>query len=140
MKLQNRRYPSPMATEDDVREICASLPGATEGSGEQFGFSVTVKGKAKGFLWSWMERIEPKKARVVNRSVLAVRVPNLLAKDMILQSDPAAFFTEDHYNGFPAVLVRLEAISREDLEPLVVEAWKCMSEGAGKRNRRSDGL
>ncbi len=127
-----------MATEDDVREICAGLPGAVEGTGEQFGFSVIVKGKAKGFLWSWMERIDPKKARVVNRSVLAVRVPNLLAKDMILQSDPSVFFTEDHYNGFPAVLVRLEAISKEDLEPLVVEAWKCMAAGGRSRNQRSD--
>ncbi|MFO0769038.1 MAG: hypothetical protein U0231_20155 [Nitrospiraceae bacterium] len=44
---------------------------------------------------------------------------------MILASDPVAFFTEDHYNGFPAVLVRLEAISVDDLRPLVIEAWKC---------------
>jgi hypothetical protein len=116
-----------MATEDDVRRICSGLPGAVEGQGEQFGFGVIVKGKAKGFVWSWLERVEPKKRRMVNRSVLAVRVPNLLAKDMILQSDPKAFFTEDHYNGFPAVLVRLDAISSEELEPLVIEAWKCVA-------------
>lgn len=116
-----------MAEEDDIRRICAHLPGAVEGEGEQFGFGVTVKGKQKGFLWSWMERIDPKKSRKVNRSVVAVRVPNLLAKEVILQSNPAAFFTEDHYNGFPAVLVRLEAISCEDLEPLVIEAWKCLA-------------
>lgn len=116
-----------MATEDDVREICAGLPGAAEGAGEQFGFSVLVKGKAKGFVWSWLERIEPKKRRVVNRSVLAVRVPNLLAKDMILQSNPEAFFTEDHYNGFPAVLVRLDSISADELEPLIIEAWRSVA-------------
>jgi len=116
-----------MATEDDVREICAGLPGAVEGSGEQFGFSVLAKGKAKGFVWSWLERIEPKKRRVVNRSVLAVRVPNLLAKDMILDSNPEAFFTEDHYNGFPAVLVRLDALSADELEPLIIEAWRSVA-------------
>lgn len=116
-----------MATEDDVRRICAGLPGAIEGQGEQFGFSVIVKGKAKGFVWSWLERVEPKRRRKVNRSVLAVRVPNLLAKEMILQSDQRAFFTEEHYDGFPAVLVRLEAISSEELEPFVIEAWKCVA-------------
>lgn len=116
-----------MATEDDVRAICAGLPGAFEGEGEQFGFSVLVKGKPKGFVWSWLERVEPKKRRVVNRSVLAVRVPNLLAKQMILDSNPEAFFTEDHYNGYPAVLVRLDAISADELEPLVVEAWRSVA-------------
>lgn len=116
-----------MATEDDIRRICAQLPGAVEGESEQFGFCVTVKGKQKGFLWSWMERIDPKKGRKVNRSVVALRVPNLLAKEMILESDREVFFTEDHYNGFPAVLVRLDRIEAEELEPLVIEAWKTLA-------------
>ena len=29
---------------------------------------------------------------------------------MLIASDPEKFFTEPHYNGFPAVLVRLAAI------------------------------
>lgn len=113
-----------MATQDDVRSIAAELPGAVEGT-DRFGFSVMVKGKAKGFLWTWAERIHPKKARVINEGVIAVVVPNLLAKEMILESNPEVFFTEDHYNGFSAVLVRLDKISAEDLRPLLVEAWKC---------------
>jgi hypothetical protein len=113
-----------MATQDDVRAIASKLPGAIEGE-DRFSFHVLIKGKAKGFLWTWAERVHPKKARVINEGVIAVVVPNLLAKEMILESDPAVFFTEDHYNGFSAVLVRLEAISVEELRLLVEEAWRC---------------
>ena len=112
-----------MATHDDVRRICSRLPGAIEGSG-RFAFEVEVKGKMKGFCWSWAERVEPKKARVVNDDVLAVSVPNLEAKEVLLASDPVKFFTEPHYNGYPAVLVRLEAIPAEELEDLLLEAWR----------------
>jgi hypothetical protein len=113
-----------MATQDDVRRICSKLPGAVE-DGERFGFSVEVKGKPKGFLWSWAERIDPKKARVHNDGVIAVIVPSLGVKEIILQSDSEKFFTEPHYNNFPAVLVRLAAIEPDELEDLIVEAWRC---------------
>ena len=113
-----------MANQDDVRKTASKLPGAKEGTA-RFGFSVDVKGKPKGFVWSWAERIDPKKARVPNDAVLAVLVPNLTVKDLLLQSDPEKFFTEPHYNGYPAVLVRLEAIPADELEDLIVEAWRC---------------
>lgn len=115
-----------MASLDDVRKIASKLPGAIEGA-ERFGFSVMVKGRAKGFLWSWAERIHPRKPKVINNDVLAIIVPNLLAKDLIIASNPSVFFTEDHYNGYPAVLVRLGPISPEELEPLIIEAWQCTS-------------
>jgi len=113
-----------MATHDDIRRIASQLPGAVEGFG-RFGFSVMNKGKAKGFVWTWLERIHPKKGRVPNESVLAFSVRNLTEKEIILGSDSEKFFTEPHYNGYPAVLVRLAAIDAEELEPLVIEAWRC---------------
>jgi len=113
-----------MATQDDVRRIASHLPGAVESAG-RFEFEVLVKGKMRGFAWSWAERVDPKKARVINDSVLAVSVPNLTTKDMLIESAPDKFFTEPHYNGFPAVLVRLEAVSLIELEDLLVEAWRC---------------
>ena len=113
-----------MATQDDVRRICSRLPGAVEGEG-RFGFSVEVKGKAKGFVWSWAERVHPRKARVPNDGVLAVLVPDLTTKEIVLGLDSDAFFSEPHYNGFPAVLVRLAEITPDDLAPLVVDAWRC---------------
>ncbi len=113
-----------MATQDDVRRIAASLPGAVA-SEDHFAFSVMVKGRAKGFAWSWNERIHPKKPKVANPNVLAVSVPNLNAKDLFLSTDPDKYFTEPHYNGYPAILVRLEAVEPAELEDLLVEAWRC---------------
>jgi hypothetical protein len=45
----------------------------------------------------------------------------------LLGSDPAKFFTEPHYNGFPAVLVRLSEVDVAELEELVTEAWRCQA-------------
>lgn len=111
-----------MATHEEIRAVAKRLEGSVEGE-ERFGFSVIVGGKAKGYCWSWLERIDPKKARVVNDSVLAVLVPNLEIKEALLAADPVALFTEPHYNGYPAVLVRLESMSIADLAPLLEQAW-----------------
>ncbi|MDQ6827888.1 MAG: hypothetical protein M3081_03385 [Gemmatimonadota bacterium] len=92
-----------------------------------FAFSVPTKGKLKGFVWVWMERIDPKKPRVANPGVLAVRVANLAQRDLMLAAEPMKFFTEPHYAGFPAVLVRLDAVSVADLKVLIAEAWRCMA-------------
>jgi hypothetical protein len=109
-----------MATLDDVRRITLSLPGTTA----EDGFAVLNKGKYKGFAWLWNERIDPKKPRVPNPEVLAVRTANLDEKEYLLAADPDIFFTEPHYNGFPAVLVRLANIEADELEELLIDAWR----------------
>lgn len=115
-----------MADQDDVRRIALALPGTSE-SDDHFGFSVLNKGKAKGFVWAWNERIDPKKPRVPNPEVVAVRVAGRLDKEALLASDERKFFTEPHYNGFPAVLVRLPEIERDELEELIADAWRCQA-------------
>ena len=118
-----------MATQADVRRIAMSLPGTEEGK-DRFGFSVVNKGKSKGFAWVWNERVDPKKPKVPNPGVLAVRVANNAQKDLIIASDSKKFFTEPHYNGFPAVLVRLKAVTVSDLKVLLAEAWRCQAPAA----------
>jgi hypothetical protein len=115
-----------MATQADVRRIALSLPAA-EQLPDRFAFSVRSKGKLKGFAWVWMERVVPNKPRVPNRGVLAVRVANLADKDGLVAAEPAKFFTEPHYEGFPAVLVRLEAVTVADLKRLLADAWRCQA-------------
>ncbi len=124
-----------MATQADVRRIALSLPDTEEGAG-QFAFSVRTKGMLKGFAWVWMERVVPKKPRVANRTVLAVRVANLIQRDLLISAEPAKFFTEPHYNGFPAVLVRLPAVSVADLRALLKEGWRCQSTTAPAKPRK----
>jgi hypothetical protein len=115
-----------MATQADVRRIALSLPEVEEVPG-RFAFSVRNKGKLKGFVWVWMERVEPKKPRVPQPDALAVRVASLAEKERILALDPLKFFTEPHYDGFPAVLVNLPAVTVRELEPLITAAWRCQA-------------
>ncbi|MFL5579571.1 MAG: hypothetical protein ACJ8AO_04285 [Gemmatimonadaceae bacterium] len=124
-----------MATQADVRRIATALPGVEEAAGS-FAFSIRVKGKPKGFLWTWMERVEPKQPKVPNSGVVAVRVANVAARDVMIAAEPAKFFTEPHYEGFPAVLVRLDAVTVEDLEVLVPEAWRCQAEPPARKRKR----
>jgi hypothetical protein len=115
-----------VASPDDVRRIALSLPDTVEGK-DRFAFSVLNKGKEKGFVWVWMERTDPKKARVPNPKVIAVRVVDDGEKQALLAANAKKFFTEDHYNGYPAVLVRLAAIRARELEELITDAWRCMA-------------
>jgi hypothetical protein len=112
------------------------LPGATE-SERDFAFEVENKGKRKGFVWVWKERIDPRKARVPNRAVLAVRVATLGQKDTLISAEPKKFFTEPHYNGYPAVLVRLAEVDSKDLRELITEAWRCMAPKPTPTTRKS---
>jgi hypothetical protein len=115
-----------MANQADVRRIALSLPETLE-SDDRFAFSVPDNGKQKGFAWAWNRRIEPKKPKVPQPDVLAVRVANEAEKATLLESDPTKFFTEPHYNGFPAVLIRLAAIDEDELRELLTDAWRCMA-------------
>ena len=115
-----------MATQADVRRIALGFPGAVEADGH-FAFTVPNKGKLKGFAWVWLERIDPRKGRVPQPKVLAVRVASLDDKEFILAMDPKKYFTEPHYNGYPAVLVRLAEIRVRELRPLLEQAWQCQA-------------
>lgn len=115
-----------MATQADVRRIALALPGTVEAQ-NHFAFEIPVKGKLKGYVWSWKERVVPKKPRVANPGVVAVRVASLTDKDLIIRSDPVKFFTEPHYDGYPAVLVRLADIRVPELRALLKEAWRCLA-------------
>jgi len=58
--------------------------------------------------------------------VLMFRVEDLDVKELLLADERGLFFTTPHWNGYPAVLMRipeLARIDREELADLVAEAW-----------------
>jgi hypothetical protein len=57
--------------------------------------------------------------------VLAARVPDVGARSALIADSPAVYFTVAHFTGYPAVLVRLDAIDVEELAELLDEAWTC---------------
>jgi hypothetical protein len=124
-----------MVDEDDVRRISATLPEVVvdvDGGGQ---LKVTFRGKL--LAWTWLERPDPKGPRVPNPSVLALRVAGQGEKEELLASEPEVFFTEPHYDGYPAVLARLQAIERDELAELITDAWRLR---APKRLQKEAGL
>lgn len=113
-----------MATLDDAHRIASALPEATSDPG---GFAYRVEGRL--FTWIWLERVQPKRARVPNREVIAIRVADESEKQAMLALDPAVFFTEPHYDGYPAVLIRLPAIDEALLEKVIGDAWRLRAPG-----------
>jgi len=124
-----------MADLDDVRRLALALPDARVDVTDEGQLTAGVAGK--GFAWSWMERVEPRKPRVANPDVLAVRVAGATAKEELLAVDEGKFFTEPHYNGYPAVLVRLAAVDSEELRELLTDGWRVQ---APRRLVRESGL
>ncbi len=124
-----------MAAQADVRRIALPMP-ETEEAPEHFAFSVRDKGKLEKFVWAWSERIEPKKARVPQPDVIAVRVASLAEKDRILALNPRTCFTKPHDYGFPAVLVNLPSVTVRELEPLITEAYAARPRRISTHDRR----
>ena len=108
-----------MASLDDAHRIAAALPEAVR---DPSGFAYRIDGKL--FTWAWMERVQPKRPRVPNREAIAIRVADEVEKQAMLVLDPDVFFTEPHYDGYPAVLVRLPAIDEALLEKVIGDAWR----------------
>lgn len=54
------------------------------------------------------------------------RVADLGVKELLLADDRGVFFTTPHFDGYPAVLLRirdLARLDRDELQDMVVEAW-----------------
>jgi hypothetical protein len=113
-----------VATWDDVRRLALALPDTAERA--SYGGTPSWTVKDKGFVWDRPLRradLEALGADAPDGPVLGARVPDLGAKEALLAAQPDVYFTTPHFDGFPAVLVRLERIDVAELEELVVEAW-----------------
>jgi hypothetical protein len=114
-----------MPTWDDVRRIALGLPETTEAV--SWGHA-HWRVKDKGFVWERPLRrpdLEALGEAAPDGPILGARVEHLVAKEALLADDPDVFFTTPHFDGYPAVLVRLDEISDEGLEEVIVEAWLC---------------
>lgn len=112
-----------MAGWDDVRRIALALPEATE---KPMHGLASWRVRDKAFVWERPLRrsdLEALGDAAPEGPILGARVEHLVAKEALLADDPSVYFTTPHFEGYPAVLVRLEEISLADLEELTVEAW-----------------
>ena len=112
-----------MGSWEDVRRIALDLPETTERSSHGHA-SWRVRDK----LFVWERPLRQSDLRALGDAaptgpILGARMEHLGAKEAILADEPGVYFTTPHFDGYPAVLVRLDAISVADLEELIIEAW-----------------
>jgi hypothetical protein len=110
----------------DLDELALSLPQATKEISKDGRPSYLVHGKMFCFHRSRRpDAVDPETGERMD-DVLMFRVPDLDVKELILADDRGVYFTTPHFNGYPAVLMRipnLARIDREELEDMIVEAW-----------------
>jgi hypothetical protein len=121
--VESTIYPERVASWDDVRRIALALPAAEERVSRDLR---QWRVKDKLFVWERPLRrsdLEALGDAAPDGPILGVRVEHLVAKEALLADDPGAFFTTPHFDGYPAVLVRLEHIGLDDLDEVITEAW-----------------
>jgi hypothetical protein len=112
-----------VASWDDVRRIALALPETDERPTHGH---LSWRVRDKLFVWERPLRradLEALGDDAPTGPILGARVEHLIAKEALLAEDPGVFFTTPHFDGYAAVLVRLEEIGADELEEVIVEAW-----------------
>lgn len=111
------------ATWEDVRRMALALPETTE----QLSRGLPQwRVRDKLFVWERPLRrsdLEALGDDAPQGAILGARVEHAGAKSALIADDPTVFFTTPHFDGYPAILVRLDAIGLDDLHEVIVEAW-----------------
>jgi hypothetical protein len=112
-----------VATWEDVRRLALALPETSERLSRDLR---QWRVKDKAFVWERPLRradLDALGDEAPEGPILGARVEHLVAKEALLADDPTVYFTTPHFDGYPAILVRLDRIGLEDLQELIVEAW-----------------
>ena len=115
-----------MATMADLDEIALGLPQTTKDVSDDGRPEYRVHGKLyccrRG---RRKDAIDAATGEPLD-DVLMFRVADLGVKELMLGDECGLFFTTPHFDGYPAVLLRipgLARIDRDELHDLVAEAW-----------------
>ena len=117
-----------------LARLALALPQVVDASS---GGRVAFEVGGKGLAWSYLVRARPKGRREAAEGVIAVRCP-LPSKEMRIEAAPDRFFDDDHYRGYPAVLVRLARIDEAELAALLEQAWRIQAPKALVRTRDAE--
>ena len=115
-----------MTTMADLDELALSLPRATKTVSDDGRPFYSVTGKLFCLHRSRRpDAVDPETGERLD-DVLMFRVEDLGVKELVLADERGIFFTTKHFDGYPAVLLRipdLQRIDREELRDVLVEAW-----------------
>jgi hypothetical protein len=110
----------------DLDELALAMPATTKEVSEDGRPSYLVHGKR--FCLQRSRRPDAVDAETGERldDVLMFRVADLDVKELMLSDARGVYFTTPHFDGYPAVLVRIPDLARldgDELHDLVAEAW-----------------
>jgi hypothetical protein len=112
-----------MATWENVRRLALDLPETDERLSRE-----RLQWRVRGKLFVWQRPLTKRELAELGDDapsgpILGARVEDQATKAALLASEPGVFFTTSHFDGYPAVLVLLEAITAAELREIVIEAW-----------------
>jgi hypothetical protein len=115
----------------DVRRFALALPGVSEEETSSGNAAWIVNKK----FFTWERPLRRSDLAALGEDaprgpIVGVRTADLEMKDVLLASNPEVYFTTPHFDGYPAVLIRLGKISTKELKDVITEAWLSR---AGKR-------
>jgi hypothetical protein len=116
-----------VASWEDVRRIALALPETSERPSHG---NTSWRVRDKQFVWE--RPLRPADLRALGGDapdgpILGARVEHLGAKEALIADDPEVYFTTPHFDGYAAVLVRLDEIAADELEELIAGAWLCQA-------------
>jgi len=115
-----------MATMADIDELALAMPQTTKEVSEDGRPAYRVHGKLYCVHRSRRaDAVDPQTGERLD-DVLMFRVADLGVKELLLADARGLYFTTPHFDGYPAVLVRIPDLARFDLGELgdlVAEAW-----------------
>jgi hypothetical protein len=109
-----------VASWNDVTRIVGDLPETTEASPRNW------RVRKKLIVWERPLRKADYAAlgdSAPDGEILGARVADEGVKFALVAEEPGVYFTTPHFDGYPAVLVRLAEISMDELQELITEAW-----------------
>ncbi len=110
----------------DLDELALAMPQTTKETSDDGRPAYVVHGKMYCFHRSRRrDAVDPESGDRLD-DVLMFRVADLGVKELMVNDDRGVFFTTPHFDGYPAVLVRIPSlarIERDELQDLVAEAW-----------------
>jgi hypothetical protein len=115
-----------MATMRDLDQLALAMPETTKELSDDGRPGYLVRGKT--FCIHRRRRrdaVDPESAERLD-DVLMFRVDGLDAKELMLSDPRGVFFTTPHFDGYPAVLLRipdLAQLDRAELRDVVIDAW-----------------
>jgi len=112
-----------MATWDDVASVVGELQLTEERSPHEWRVGKKLIAWERPLRKSDYDALAAVGVEPPRGDILGVRVADEGVKFALIADEPELYFTTPHFDGYPAVLVKLAAIDERGLRELIVEAW-----------------